>query len=80
MYVYCIHYLLHMYLECMVKVAVYYLLNVDFQYLTATHATDISDLITTVTQRVTVAQSKQNFELAIISAIAENILLQVFST
>ncbi len=44
---------------------------IRFQHQIATHATDVSDVVTTVTQRVTVAKSNKNFELAIVSAIAE---------
>ncbi len=51
-----------------------------FQHITATHATDIGDFVTTVTQRITVAQSNYNFEPSIVSAIAKNLLLHVFST
>ncbi len=51
-----------------------------FQHLTATHATDIGDFVTTVTQRVTVARSNYNFELSSVSAVADHPLLYTFSS
>ncbi len=43
-----------------------------FLHQAATHTIYVSDFVTTVTQRVTVAWSNYNFEHAIVSAIAEN--------